>query len=79
MHIKVMKLATYLADKKIPDARFAARLGKERSVITKYRTGIVCPPLDVIARIRLETNGLVSYEDFLSDEWLNPRSARENA
>ncbi|SHF01524.1 putative transcriptional regulator [Kaistia soli DSM 19436] len=60
-----MKLASYLADQKLTDRAFAAVIGKERSVVTRYRTGELRPPLEVIEAIRIATGGAVSYEDFL--------------
>lgn len=61
-----MKLKDYLASEKMTDAQFSDLLGKERSVVTKYRRGTVTPPLDVIAKIEKATNGAVSFQDFLA-------------
>ena len=61
-----MKLKTYLASINATDAEFAKKLGKDRSAITKYRSGKITPPLDVIAMIDKITKGAVSFRDFLS-------------
>ena len=61
-----MKLKNYLASENITDAVFAKTLGKDRSAITKYRSGKITPPLDVIAMIDKITKGSVSFRDFLS-------------
>ncbi len=63
-----MKLSTYLSHHKITDAAFGQTIGKERSVVSKYRTGIITPPLEVIALIEKATKRKVSFRDFLKDE-----------
>jgi transcriptional regulator with XRE-family HTH domain len=61
-----MKLKEYLALKDMTDSQFSDVLGKDRSVVTKYRLGTVTPPLEVIAKIEKATNGAVSFQDFLA-------------
>jgi len=61
-----MKLKEYLSMKDMTDAQFSELLGKERSVVTKYRLGKVMPPLEVIAEIERATKGAVSFRDFLA-------------
>ena len=61
-----MKLHEYLLLKGMTDSEFSVRLGKDRSVITKYRLGTVTPPLEVIADIERASNGAVSFRDFLA-------------
>lgn len=60
-----MKLHDYLTDQKITDEAFSQKIGKARSLVQKYRAGVVTPPLAVIARIEKETGGQVSFKDFL--------------
>lgn len=62
----IMKLSEYLNLKNMTDSQFSEAIGKDRSVVTKYRLGNVTPPIDVIAAIDKETNGAVSFRDFLS-------------
>ena len=66
MHYSAMKLSDYLEMASITDAQFAFRIGKERSVVTKYRNGTVKPPLDVISMIHQVTSGAVTFQDFVS-------------
>lgn len=65
VHIVGMKLAQYMKLKSVSDEEMAALLGKERTVVGRYRSGKVTPPLDVIAKIESLTDRAVSYEDFL--------------
>lgn len=64
MHIWGMKLATYLSDNQISDAVFAAMIGRDRSVVSRYRNNLVRPSLDTIRVIHDVTGGRVSYIDF---------------
>jgi transcriptional regulator with XRE-family HTH domain len=64
--MQIMKLKEYLSMKNMTDAQFSDALGKDRSVVTKYRLGTVTPPLEVIAEIERATNGEVSFRDFLA-------------
>lgn len=60
-----MKLSTYLAERGISDKDFGASIGRERSVVSKYRSGSVRPTLDTIQAIERATGGLVTYHDFV--------------
>lgn len=64
-HHARMKLAEYMAFKKLPDAKLAAKLGCSRSSVTKYRLGTMTPPLATIAEIERITDYAVSFRDFL--------------
>jgi transcriptional regulator with XRE-family HTH domain len=61
----VMKLHDYMKLKDISDDAFAAKLGKDRTIVGRYRRGIVIPPLDVLAQIESLTDRAVSFRDFL--------------
>jgi transcriptional regulator with XRE-family HTH domain len=63
-----MKLATYLSDNQISDAAFAAMIGRDRSVVSRYRNSLVRPSLDTIRVIHSVTGGAVSYMDFEAPE-----------
>lgn len=59
-----MKLQTYMDKFNLTDADMAEKIGKDRSLISKYRRGIVVPSLDVIADIERVTSKAVSFHDF---------------
>ena len=61
-----MTLEQYMEKKGIKDAEFAERIGKDRSLVSRYRRGEVIPSLDVIARIEAATAKAVSFRDFLA-------------
>lgn len=65
MHIAAMKLQEYMNLKNISDEEMAEMIGKERTLVSKYRRGKVAPPLEVIAVIEAKTNRAVSFQDFL--------------
>ena len=61
-----MKLASYLAEKQIPDSQFGARIGVTRQAIARYKSGERRPEWHVIDRIAVETDGLVTANDFMA-------------
>lgn len=61
-----MKLSEYMKLKQMTDDVLADALGKDRTIIGKYRRGIVIPPIEVIARIEDVTERAVSFRDFLA-------------
>jgi DNA-binding transcriptional regulator YdaS (Cro superfamily) len=63
-----MKLATYLQQHQLTDQAFAELIGRERSVVSRYRTGAVCPSLETIAAIDRVTGGTVSFQDFTATQ-----------
>lgn len=64
MNNPLMKLADFLRDNAISDTAFAALIGKDRSLVTRYKAGSVVPSLGVLARIQEATNGQVTPADF---------------
>lgn len=60
-----MTLEQYLADRNMRPAAFAAQLGVPASTITRLLKGERSPRLDLIARIKAQTGGKVSADDFL--------------
>lgn len=50
-------LATYMEREKIGDADFAARIERDRTIVSKIRRGIIRPTLDVAAAIEVATKG----------------------
>lgn len=60
-----MKLGKYMEKNGIKDAEFAEQIGKDRSLVSRYRRGEVIPSLDVIARIEAATSKAVSFRDFV--------------
>ena len=61
-----MKLQEYMELKNLTDEQMAEIIGKERTLVSKYRRGKVSPPLEVIAVIEAKTDRAVSYQDFLA-------------
>ena len=68
MHIRGMKLDDFMRLKGISDDGMGKILSKDRTIVSKYRRGSVMPPLSVIALIEKETDGAVSFRDFLPRE-----------
>lgn len=63
-----MKLDAYMTMSKISDDEFAEKIGKHRTIVSRYRRGEVIPPLEVIAVIDDVTSHAVSFRDFLPSE-----------
>lgn len=61
-----MKLQEYMKLKKMSDEDMAALIGKDRTLVSKYRRGKVSPPIEVIAVIEAKTDRAVSFQDFLA-------------
>ena len=59
-----MKLEKYMADNQLTDEAMAKRLGKDRSVVSRYRRGEVTPPPDVIREIQRVTERAVQFNDW---------------
>lgn len=62
-----MKLADYLSQAEIKPSAFAERLGVTRQTLWRYMSGDRRPEWDVLERIRAETDGQVTPNDFLDD------------
>lgn len=63
-----MTLDAYLRAHAMTDAAFAKKIGRDRSLVSKYRRGRILPPLPVIVSIERATGGQVSYRDFVVNE-----------
>lgn len=59
-----MKLATYLSERSISDAAFAAKIGVDRSSVTRMRAKGQVPSPATIRVIAEQTDGLVTPNDF---------------
>jgi transcriptional regulator with XRE-family HTH domain len=68
MHITAMKLTDYMSLKGLSDEEMGNLIGKERSVVSKYRSGAITPTLQTIARLEEITDRAVSFRDFLAQE-----------
>lgn len=55
-------LDTYLKQSAIGDADFAGLIGRDRSMVSKLRRGVVRPTLDVAAAIERSTDGAVPMQ-----------------
>lgn len=60
-----MKLQTYMTKKRLDDTAFGEIIGKDRTMVSKYRRGKVVPPLEIIAKIEDATARKVSFRDFI--------------
>ena len=63
-----MKLAAYLADRKQTAGAFAKRIRVTQPAVSRYVRGLRVPEPDVMKRIRAETNGAVTADDFYDDD-----------
>jgi transcriptional regulator with XRE-family HTH domain len=63
-----MKLSDYLEANGITDAEFAALIRKDRSSVTRLRSGDTKPSWDTAQKIAEVTNGVVTPNDFISVE-----------
>lgn len=63
-----MKLAAYLKHTDQTYRQFAAKLGCDAGQVNRWANGRRSPTLEMCARIRAATDGLVSADDFLPDE-----------
>jgi ribosome-binding protein aMBF1 (putative translation factor) len=68
VHHAAMKLQAYMRQNGLTDEKVAAKLSRDRTIISKYRRGLVVPPLSVIAEIEQITDKAVSFKDFLPDD-----------
>lgn len=62
-----MKLAAYLTANEVLDVVFAEKLGVTRQTLWRYKSGERRPEWDVLERIKRETGGQVTPNDFLDD------------
>jgi transcriptional regulator with XRE-family HTH domain len=53
------KLSTYMTENKIKDAEFASLVGRDRTIVNKWRNGKLAPTLDDAAKIEQVTSGHV--------------------
>jgi transcriptional regulator with XRE-family HTH domain len=65
-----MKLADYLAERRITPAQFAQRIHAHRSTVSRWLQpgSNARPSWDQLTRIYEATGGLVSANDFMPDE-----------
>lgn len=66
------ELDAYLRDAEIGDADFAPLIGRDRSMVSKLRRGIVRPTLDLAAVIERVTEGRVPMHS-----WIRPEEGAE--
>ena len=60
-----MTLSEYMQTKKMTDADIAPLVGKDQSVIGRYRRGDIKPDLYTVAKISEITKGKVRFQDWL--------------
>lgn len=63
-----MKLEQYLKENEIKPVAFAASIDVAPSTITRILRRERTPQIDLIAKIKAATGGLVTMEDFLQSE-----------
>ncbi len=71
----MMDLASYLASEKITDAALAVRVGCDRSMIAKIRSGRATPSLPLALAINRETG--VPVEALVANKGPAPQEAAE--
>ena len=49
----------------LTDEQMAEKIGKDRTLVSRYRRGDVVPPLEIIAQIESASSGAVTFRDFL--------------
>lgn len=64
-HVACMQLSNYLSDQKISDLAFAGLVGRDRSIVAKWRKGRIRPDWEAIKKIVEVTNGVVTADDFI--------------
>ena len=52
----------------LTDEQMAEKIGKDRTLVSRYRRGDVVPPLEIIAQIENASSGAVTFRDFLKDK-----------
>lgn len=63
-----MKLTAFLKQKGLTGEQFAARIGVQQATISRLSRGLIRPSIEMIARIRLATDGLVTGEEWIARE-----------
>lgn len=58
-----------MEQERITDAEVAAMIGKDRTLISKIRRGLVRPTLDVAADIESKTGGAVPMQSWILAEY----------
>lgn len=61
-----MKLEAFLKERNLDDADFAHLVGCDRSTVSRIRRGETFPKPALMARIALETEGLVRPDDYFA-------------
>lgn len=64
MHIAGMKLADWMTETGETDATLCAKVGRDRSTVTRWRLGQTRPDYDAMAALETVTIGQVTYKDF---------------
>lgn len=62
-----MKLAAYLKCVETSPVQFAEQIGVDRTTVYRWLRGARVPNRDTLERIRMETKGRVTANDFLCD------------
>lgn len=61
-----MDLKTFMDENGLPASELAKLIGRDPSVVARYRARSVTPPLDVANQIVRITGGKVSHEDLVA-------------
>lgn len=67
IHNAPMRLHQFMQMAGLTDEQMAEKIGKDRTLVSRYRRGDVTPPLDVIAKIEDATSRAVTFRDFLPE------------
>jgi transcriptional regulator with XRE-family HTH domain len=63
-----MDLQAYMNARGLTDAQFGEKVGRDRSVVSRWRRKETLPDIDSMKRIAEATEGLVTPNDFLGVE-----------
>lgn len=61
-----MTLDEYMRARRVTDAALAKTISKDRTLVSRYRRGLVMPPATVIAAIEVATKGAVKLRDWIA-------------
>lgn len=62
-----MKLASFMEAAKLTDTDLAAKIGKDRTFVSRLRRGLVKPSVDTAVAIERLSGGAVRASDFVSE------------
>ncbi|RMF02468.1 MAG: XRE family transcriptional regulator [Alphaproteobacteria bacterium] len=68
MHNRGMNLAEYMRRNGINDEQLAARVGRARTTVMRWRRGVTRPDWAAVAALERATGGAVTASDFVEPQ-----------